>query len=105
MIRDRIKDRMDSTTFTYDLTGTGCKRNTYGYTYKGGTTIWMCELFRKAPATGTDSKAGTVVHEHSHASARTDDVVFGQTKARDLAKSDPDKAVTNADNYEYYAKG
>jgi len=102
---EKIKSRMDSTTFTYDLTGTGCKPRTYAYTYKGGTTIWMCDLFWTAPAMGTDSKAGTVVHEHSHASARTDDIVYGQAKARNLASTDPDKAIINADNYEYYAKG
>jgi hypothetical protein len=100
-----IRTAMETKTFTYDLTGTGCQSNWYAYTYKGATTIWPCGLFWKAPAHGTDSKAGTVLHEHSHASARTDDIVYGQGPARTLAKSDPDKAIRNADNYEYFGRG
>jgi len=101
----KIKDGMESETFTYDLTGSGCKSGWFAYTYKGTTTIWMCGAFWNAPATGTDSKAGTVVHEHSHASASTDDLTYGQPNCRKLATDDPDKAVRNADNHEYYAGG
>ncbi|HBI44476.1 MAG TPA: hypothetical protein DDY78_16735, partial [Planctomycetales bacterium] len=71
----------------------------------GDTTIWFCGAFWAAPATGADSKAGTVVHEHSHSDANTDDLTYGQTNARALATSKPDQAVRNADNYEYYAGG
>ena len=34
----------------------------------------------------------------------TDDVVYGQDGAKDLAKSDPDQAITNADSHEYFAE-
>ena len=59
-----------------------------------------------APATGTDSKAGTLVHEMSHfnATAGTDDHVYGQTGAKNLAISDPASALDNADNHEYFAE-
>ena len=100
-----MKTLMDNRTFTYDLTGTGCRANTYGYTTKGGTTIWLCSLFWSAPSTGVDSKAGTVVHEHSHASGSTEDITYGQELARELAASIPDQAVRNADNFEYYSGG
>lgn len=101
----KILSDMEQKTFTYDLTGQGCRPGVYAYTYKNSTTIWMCDQFWNSPATGTDSKAGTVVHEHSHASSATDDLAYGQTNCRQLAISDPDKAVRNADSHEYYAKG
>ncbi len=101
----KIRDRMKTVAFTYDLSGAGCKSGVYAYTHKGDTRIWFCGAFWSAPAAGTDSKAGTVVHEHSHSDANTDDVTYGQTNARALATSKPDQAVRNADNYEYYAGG
>jgi len=96
---------MKSVVFTYDLSGSGCQSGWFAYTHKGDTTIWLCGNFWAAPATGTDSKAGTTIHEHSHSDANTDDVTYGQTKARALATSNPNQAVKNADNYEYYAGG
>lgn len=56
--------------------------------------------------TGTDSRAGTLVHEMSHFNviANTDDHEYGQVAARRLARKNPNKAVNNADNYEYYAE-
>jgi hypothetical protein len=101
----KIRDRMKTVAFTYDLSGAGCKSGWFAYTHKGGTTIWFCGAFWTAPAAGPDSKAGTVVHEHSHSDANTDDLTYGQTNARALATSKPDQAVRNADNYEYYAGG
>jgi len=52
------------------------------------------------------SKAGTLIHETSHFDVvvATDDVVYGQAGARDLADSDPDLAITNADSHEYFAE-
>ena len=101
----KIRDRMNTVTFTYDLTGAGCKSGWFAYTHKGDTTIWFCGAFWAASATGTDSKAGTIVHEHSHSDADTDDLTYGQTNARALAMSKPAQAVRNADNYEYFAGG
>jgi hypothetical protein len=101
----RIASRMDATTFTYDLTLTGCDAGVFAYTHKGGTTIWLCQGFWNAPSTGEDSRPGTLVHEHSHASAGTDDLAYGSSNARQLATATPDKAIRNADNHEYYAEG
>lgn len=101
----KVRDMMQTTTFTYDLTGTGCGSSVYAYTYKGTTTVWMCDLFWSAPTLGTDSKAGTVLHELTHAVANTDDITYGQPNCRQLAINNPDKAVKNADNHEYYAGG
>ena len=100
-----VKARMESIQFTYNLTGSGCSSGVFAYTYKGTSTIWFCDQFWAAPASGTDSKAGTVLHEHTHSDASTDDNVYGQAGCRNLAISDPKKAVANADSHEYHGKG
>ena len=100
-----VKTRMESVQFTYDLSLSGCGSGVFAYTYKGTSTIWFCDQFWAAPATGTDSKAGTVLHEHTHSDASTDDNVYGQAGCRNMAINQPSKAVDNADSHEYYAGG
>jgi peptidyl-Lys metalloendopeptidase len=85
----------------------GCNQNYYAYVYPTKAyEIFVCKAFWTAPATGTDSKAGTLVHEMSHfnVTAGTDDHVYGQSGAKSLAISDPDAAIDNADNHEYFAE-
>ena len=101
----KIKDDFENKTFTYDLRGQGCGDSDYAYTYKGTATIWLCSAFWTAPATGSDSQAGTMVHEHSHASAYTDDLGYGPAACMNLAKTNPSQAIRNADSHEYYAGG
>jgi len=97
------RDGMKDVEFTYQLDpGTHCGPTTYAYTYHDSTTIWLCQVFWDSPATGTDSKAETILHEHTHATARTDDHAYGQDDCRQLAISDPATAIDNADNYAYY---
>jgi peptidyl-Lys metalloendopeptidase len=85
----------------------GCNQNYYAYVYPSKPyEIFVCKAFWNAPLTGTDSKAGTLIHEMSHFSvvAGTDDHVYGQTGAKNLAISDPARAIDNADNHEYFAE-
>lgn len=85
----------------------GCKKKYYAYVYPNQPyDIYLCRVFWMAPMTGTDSKAGTLIHEMSHfyTVASTDDYAYGQSNAKSLAISDPDKAVANADNHEYFAE-
>jgi len=85
----------------------GCNQNYYAYVYPSRPyEIFVCRAFWSAPLTGTDSKAGTLIHEISHFNvvAGTDDIVYGQTGARQLAISDPNGALNNADNHEYFAE-
>jgi len=51
-------------------------------------------------------QAGTIIHEASHFTANggTSDYVYGQSAAKNLAISDPARAVMNADNHEYFAE-
>jgi len=85
----------------------GCKKSYYAYVYPTQPyKIYVCRAFWNAPNTGTDSRAGTLVHELSHFNvvAGTDDHVYGQSGAKSLAISNPDNALDNADNHEYFAE-
>ncbi|MER5371438.1 hemopexin repeat-containing protein [Streptomyces sp. NPDC002722] len=88
----------------YDLSPSDCATDDFAYTYSGSDTVYVCPGFFNAPATGFDSQFGTFVHEWSHAAVRTDDIVYGQTKAHELAATRPDAALNNADNYEYFVE-
>lgn len=85
----------------------GCNQSYYAYVYPTRPyEIFVCRAFWSAPNTGTDSKAGTLVHEMSHFDVvtGTDDIVYGQAGAKNLANTNPDGALNNADNHEYFAE-
>ncbi len=100
----KIKDAIDNKPLTFDC---GCKQSYFAYVYPDQPyKVYLCKSFWTAPVTGTDSRAGTIVHELSHFNvvAGTDDLGYGQTNARNLASTDPVKALNNADNHEYFAE-
>ena len=100
-----ISNAMDNAGVHFDCTCT--QTNVYAYVYPNQPyKIYLCGAFWAAPLTGTDSKAGTLIHEMSHFNvvADTDDYAYGQTAARNLASSNPDQAIRNADNHEYFAE-
>ena len=68
--------------------------------------IYLCGAFWKSSRTGTDTQGGTLIHEASHFAviANTNDYAYGQTDAKALAKNSPNKAVNNAENYDYFAE-
>jgi len=83
------------------------KQNVYAYVYPTQPyKIYVCGAFWAAPLTGTDSRAGTLIHEMTHFNvvAGTDDWAYGQTAAASLALTDPAKALDNADSHEYFAE-
>jgi peptidyl-Lys metalloendopeptidase len=85
----------------------GCNESYYAYVYPNQPyKIYVCKAFWSAPLTGTDSKGGTLVHEMSHFTvvAGTDDLAYGQSAAGQLAATDPDKAIQNADSHEYFGE-
>ena len=99
-----ISDAMDNAGIEFNCK---CNQNYYAYVYPNRPyEITVCRVFWQAPLSGTDSKAGTLIHEMSHFDvvAGTDDVVYGQSGAKNLAISDPNAAVTNADSHEYFAE-
>lgn len=99
-----LSDAWDTAVVNFNCS---CKQNYYAYVYPNKPyNIYLCRVFWSAPMTGTDSKAGTLIHEMSHfyVVASTDDYVYGQTGASSLADTNPDQAVMNADNHEYFAE-
>jgi hypothetical protein len=68
--------------------------------------VYVCGGFWSAALTGTDSRAGTLIHEITHFTvvAGTDDYAYGQSAAMALAVSNANQAVDNADSYEYFAE-
>ena len=99
-----IKDALANKPLTLDCS---CTQSYYAYVYPTQPyKIYLCNAFWSAPATGTDSKAGTLIHEISHFNvvAGTQDHVYGQSAAAALAVSNPTNALNNADNHEYFAE-
>ena len=77
-------------------------------------SVELSNLYGTAGKDGPNSRAGVLAHEMSHFDkvAGTKDhkdtdgkTVYGQRRSKALAKRDPDKAVTNADNFEYWVEG
>ena len=101
-----IYEVMERETITYVLHGGKCEPNTYAYTYKGGRTVYYCDLFWRSndfyPPHG--SKIRICIHELSHAIAYTDDIEYGTRSCKELAKRSPAEAAWNADNYGFYAE-
>lgn len=100
----KIGDALNNKAVVVDC---GCTQSYFAYVYPNQPyKIYVCKAFWSAPNTGTDSKAGTLVHELSHFDivANTDDVVYGQSGSKSLAISNPTQAITNADSHEYFAE-
>ncbi|KIY71308.1 peptidyl-Lys metalloendopeptidase [Cylindrobasidium torrendii FP15055 ss-10] len=92
--------------YAYDCS-TCDRAGTFAYVYPSSFgTIYLCPQFWEASNTGTDSRAGTLIHEASHFAiiGGTSDHVYGQSGAHSLAMRDPDTAIDNADNHEYFAE-
>ncbi|PVF94995.1 zincin [Serendipita vermifera] len=96
----------DVKTYTYDC---NCEESgdVFAYVYPDQFGhIYLCNQYMLAEITGTDSKAGTIIHESSHftRNAGTKDLAYGQTRAMALAQSNSTAAVNNADSHEYFAE-
>jgi len=102
---DAISQAMDTAPIKFDCS---CKqKNAYSYVYDTQPyDIYICPLFWNSPLAGTDSQGGALVHEMSHFNvvASTDDWAYGQGGAQNLAITDPNKALFNADTHEYFAE-
>ena len=99
-----IKDAFETKPVKVDC---GCNEPYFAYVYPAQPyTIYVCRAFWTAPLTGTDSMGGTLLHEMSHFNvvAGTDDHVYGQSGAADLARSSPERAINNADSHEYFGE-
>ncbi|MDN4057363.1 M35 family metallo-endopeptidase [Massilia sp. YIM B02769] len=99
-----IKDAFETRPVKVDC---GCNEPYFAYVYPAQPyNIYVCRAFWTAPLTGTDSMGGTLLHEMSHFNvvAGTDDHVYGQSGAADLARTSPERAINNADSHEYFGE-
>lgn len=100
----KLDSEFTKDTVTFDCS---CDDDAYAYVSPSDPyNIHLCQVFWDAPEEGINSMAGTLIHESTHFTVNggSDDHVYGTEGARELAESDPDEAVTNADNYEYFAE-
>lgn len=84
-----------------------CTEGAYAYVYSETSSIHLCDSFWGMPEIGIDSKYGTILHElsHLHYVSDTEDHCYGAKgpdTCLELAVNNPDKAVQNADNYQYF---
>lgn len=100
----KIYAALATQTINYDCS---CYEDYYAYVYPSEPyNIYLCNSYWSAPTRGTDSKAGTIIHEMSHFTVLggTEDWAYGQINARNLALRYPSRAIDNADNHEYFAE-
>lgn len=66
----------------------------------------LCTYYWSAARLGTDSRAGTILHEVSHFNeiGGTSDFAYGAADVSALARNNPNNAVANADSIEYFAE-
>ena len=107
---DRITDAVSNKKITFNCTCDDADpEGTFAYVYPARPyEIFLCNLFWEASLTGTDSKAGTIIHELSHfyIVAGTSDTggIYGQEGCRRLARENPQTALRHADSHEYFAE-
>ena len=102
---DKMERVLSKDRFAYIIGGRECDEDTYAYTTFVARRMFLCNLYSIAdPLIGYDTKLGIIIHELSHAVARRDDIVYGQSNCKQLAMKDPKAARNNADNYEYFVE-
>lgn len=90
--------------WTYDCTCT--EAGVYAYVYPDDYGyVYLCAYFWQAPATGSGSRADTIIHEGTHFPEvlGTDDWTYGESSCKSLAISNPAHAVDNADNHAFFS--
>ena len=85
-----------------------CRSDVVAFTVRSYSysIVYLCEYFFNselycASTTGI-TKESTLLHEWAHALGRRRDRAYGRKNCEALAKSNPDRAVENADSYAFY---
>jgi peptidyl-Lys metalloendopeptidase len=97
-----------SSSYPVDCAGSQCTSNTYAYVFPADSThrVYVCAVFWRVSSNNCvmDSQPGTLVHEMGHFNnvAALQDVTYGITNCKNLAKNNPASAIRNADNYCFY---
>ncbi|SJL15532.1 related to Peptidyl-Lys metalloendopeptidase [Armillaria ostoyae] len=90
--------------WTYDCSCTDS--DTYAYVYPSTYgKVYLCGYYWQCPATGSGSRADTIIHEGTHFPQilGTGDYAYGETSCKSLAKSNPARAYLNADNNAFFS--
>lgn len=111
-VLDSIRSQLARPGVTYGIecmtpydpnTGNGCRPGDYAEllpNQRFAQVITFCDGFFGAGAGGGyDNQWGIVIHEVTHTAANTEDHSYSTRHARNLP---PNRAVDNADNYEYF---
>jgi peptidyl-Lys metalloendopeptidase len=104
---EKIQDALANKAMAFHCRGLECEDSTFAYVLPTEPyMVYLCNQFWSAQLLGTDSRAGTIVHEASHFNivAHTDDHTYGQRDAKNLAINSPERATANADSHEYFAE-
>lgn len=94
-------------TYTYDCDCSEGTDTTFAYVFPNELGhVHLCPMYIAAEIDGSDSKAGTIVHEASHFTANggTDDIAYGQGPASELAATNSTASTHNADSHEYFVE-
>jgi peptidyl-Lys metalloendopeptidase len=81
-----------------------CRGPRMAYAVPARQIVGVCPAFFRASLQGQDNRWGIMIHEASHIAAGTNDHAYGPTASAILAKSDPQRAAENADNFEYFVE-
>jgi len=103
----RIQSAVITKTLTFDCLCSVGSSSTFAYVYPSQPyDIYLCGAFWSAATSGTDSKAGTIIHELAHFTvlAGTSDHAYGQSACKSLAQSSVAKALKNSDSFEYFVE-
>lgn len=92
----------------FDCTMPSSCTGSYGFVYPNDNThtIYVCTMYLSAPATGTDSRAGTLIHLGGQFNdvGSNGSYAYGQAASHGLAGTNPTNAIANSDNFEYFAE-
>ncbi|KAJ8075549.1 hypothetical protein PM082_021179 [Marasmius tenuissimus] len=90
--------------WTYDCSCTDSKIAAYVHKAEYGM-IYLCGLYWGVASTGPGSRADTLIHEGTHFAQvlDTSNYAYVQTNCKNLARSNPNNAVYNADNHALFS--
>lgn len=74
-------------------------RPAVSYRLDEGQVLGVCPAFFRAGMEGTGTRWGILIHEATHIAAATKDHAYGRTASLALARTDPARALENADSY------
>jgi len=99
----------NGTDFVFHCRPRPCRQGMYAYVEpdRANNVVYLCDMFFRSPGRGNlDTRSGVLAHEMSHFNrvAKTIDSRYGAPDAYYIATNEPEEAVANADNYEYFGE-